>query len=87
MKRAFSLWILIWVICTGACPMAMAEVVIDGWLYYGDYAYIIENGQATIVGCRGACCEPDWDEEGSGLEDRSGQSEDAAAYNNRFDGV
>ena len=50
MKRVFSLYILILAVYACACLSALANDAQEtDILYYGDYAYTVKDGQATIV--------------------------------------
>lgn len=83
MKKLFLLLILI----LAACPLAMAEETEGQYIYYGDYAYTLKDGNATIVECNGGDCGPDWDDREEGLNDRAGRADSAASFSNYFDGV
>ena len=83
-KRILWAGIIILIICMSACIPSIASFDEDDdemeFLYYGDYAYTLENGQVTIVGCNGSGGSPDWDDEDSGLQNRPGKSDEAATF-------
>jgi len=75
-----SLAALLLAVC--ACSSAMAII-------YGDYAYTIANGQATITGCSGYGGGPDWDylDEEEGNPERPGKWDESARFPQFIDGV
>ena len=78
MKRIFSLFVLTLAIIACACFSAIAgDAENSEVFYYGDYAYMLADGQATIVDSSGGNCGPSWDDEEEGF-DRPG-TEDASA--------
>jgi len=91
MKKAFSLLLLILAVCMGTCSSVMADdAKEEDILYYGDYAYTLANGQATIVGCNGqfgGLCIPDFDDEEYGIPDRPGKEDESATFPHFIDGV
>ena len=79
MKKVLSL-ILMLAICAGSCAGAKADVAeVEKALYFGDYAYTLVDGLATIVGCNGAGSQ-DWNDEESGIPDRSGLKDESARF-------
>ena len=93
MRKMLSL-ILILTICALASPPAIAgepeEKAMwyqNTWIY-GDYAFTVENGQATIVYTNYGD-GPSWDdeEEREGLSDRPGKEDESAAFPHFVDGV
>ena len=86
MKKMVLIVSLFFLACMAVCPAAIAMVVVEEWLYYGDYAYQARDGKATIVGCYSGH-GMGWDDEESGLEDRPGQSDDMATFQSFFDEI
>jgi len=82
MQKVLSFFLLLIAVCMLAGSPAMAEEII----YYGDYAYTLADGQATIVDSNGGRCDPGWDDEEYGF-DRSGMEDKAARFpESRSDG-
>lgn len=92
MKKAFAS-ILIMVFCVGISSWAVAvepdEKAMryeDVWIY-GDYAFTVKDGQATIVSSNHGGDSPDWDDEEYGIPDRPGKRDAAATFPHVVDGV
>ena len=77
---------LVLLACIAICSVAAAEGAEGELIFYGDYAYRVRGGQATIEASRGGSI-PDWDYEESGHHDRLGQLDNSAVFRNFFDEV
>ena len=79
MKKLLSL-ILITAVCVGVCTEATTGAADKREIfYYGDYGYMLEDGQAIIVACSGGQCGPSWDDEEDGF-DRPGLDDASARF-------
>jgi len=91
MKKLLSLLVIVLVIWMGVGSSAIAYDARIETMFYGDYAYTLENGQATIVWCSGCQCSPRWYDDadywGEGIANRPGKMDEAATFPHFIDGV
>lgn len=86
MKRIFSLFMLTLAIIACACFSVMAgDAENEEVFYYGDYAYTLVDGLATIVGYSGGQCGTELDDEGRNEFDRPGMEDASAQLHGSFD--